>query len=60
MKVGDLVTTDDSSRGPVGIVVELVERYQNGKSHITAVRVLIGGDIEPFDSRELWSYYESR
>ena len=55
MKVGDLVTTDDSSRGPIGIVVELAA----GKP-LTAVRVLIEGKIVPFDSRELWSYYESR
>ena len=60
MKVGDLVTTDDSSRGPTGVVVELIERYRNGKFHLTAVRVLIEGEIEAFDTRDLWRFYESR
>jgi hypothetical protein len=60
VKVGDLVTTDDSPQGPVGIVVELVERHRNGKSFLTAVRVLIEGEIEAFDSRDLWRFYESR
>ena len=60
MKVGDLVTTDDSSQGSFGIVLELVEQYQGGKSYVTAVRVLIEGDVEPFDPEKLWRLYESR
>ncbi len=55
MKVGDLVTTDDSSRGPMGIVVQFAAGMP-----LTTVRVLIEGEIEAFDSRTLWSVYESR
>ena len=40
MKVGDLVTTDDSSRGPIGIVVELTKRL-----YIPAAKVLIEGEV---------------
>ena len=55
MKVGDLVTTDDSSRGPVGVVLELVKRLYN-----PTVKVLIEGEVIEFDIAELWRYYESR
>lgn len=55
MKVGDLVTTDDSSIGPVGVVVRLTKRL-----YIPAAEVLIEGEVMEFDIEELWSYYESR
>jgi hypothetical protein len=55
VKVGDLVTTDDSSRGPTGVVVELTKRL-----YIPAAKVLIEGEVMEFDIEELWSFYESR
>ena len=55
MKIGDLVTTDDSSRGPIGVVVELTKRL-----YIPAAKVLIEGEVMEFDIEDLWSYYESR
>ena len=54
MKVGDLVTTDDSSRGPIGVVVELTKRL-----YIPAAEVLIEGKMMEFDTEDLWVYYES-
>tara|TARA_R110002060_G_scaffold15376_12_gene21468 strand:- start:2374 stop:2541 length:168 start_codon:yes stop_codon:yes gene_type:complete len=55
MKVGDLVTTDDSSQGPVGVVIGLTKRL-----YISAAEVLVGGEVVEFDIEELWRYYESR
>ena len=55
MKVGDLVATDDSSIGPVGVVVGLTKRL-----YIPAAEVLIEGEVMEFDIEELWRYYESR
>jgi hypothetical protein len=55
MKVGDMVTTDDSSRGPIGVVVELTKRL-----YIPAAMVLIEGEVTEFDIEELWVFYESR
>ena len=55
MKVGDLVTTDDTSRGPIGVVLETTKRL-----HIPAVKVLIEGEVMEFDIEELWRFYESR
>ena len=55
MKVGDLVTTDDSSRGPIGVVVELTQRL-----YIPAAEVLVEGEVMEFDIEELWVFYESR
>jgi hypothetical protein len=55
VKVGDLVAIDDSSRGPIGIVVELTKRL-----YIPAAAVLIEGEVMEFDIEELWSFYESR
>jgi len=56
MKVGDLVSTDDSSRGPIGVVIELgIKRL-----YIPAAKVLIEGEVMEFDIEELWRFYESR
>jgi hypothetical protein len=55
MRVGDLVTTNDSSRGPIGIVVGLTKRL-----HIPAAEVLIEGEVMEFDTEELWRFYKSR
>ena len=55
MKVGDLVTTDNSSRGPIGVVVELTKRL-----YIPAAKVLIKGEVMEFDAEELWVFYETR
>ena len=55
MKVGDLVTTDDSSYGPIGIVIGLTKRL-----YVPAAEVLIEGEVVEFDIEELWRYYESR
>ena len=55
MKVGNLVATDDSSQGPIGIVVELTKRL-----YIPAAKVLIEGEVMEFDIEDLWCYYESR
>jgi hypothetical protein len=55
VEVGDLVSTDDSSRGPVGVVVEIIKRLYN-----PTVKVFIEGKVKEFDMAELWSFYESR
>jgi hypothetical protein len=55
MKEGDLVATDDSSKGPVGVVIELTKRL-----YIPAAEVLIEGEVMEFDIEDLWCYYESR
>ena len=55
MSVGDLVTTDDSSVGPVGVVVGLTKRL-----YIPAAEVLIEGVVREFDIEDLWRYYENR
>ena len=55
MKVGDLVTTDDTSRGPIGVVLEITKRL-----HIPAANVLIEGKVRKFDIAKLWRFYESR
>ncbi len=56
MKVGDLVSTDDSSLGPIGVVIETgITRL-----YIPAAKVLIDGEVMEFDIKELWSFYESR
>jgi hypothetical protein len=55
VKVGDLVTTDDTSRGPIGVVIELTKRL-----YIPAAKVLIEGEVMEFDIEELWRFYESR
>jgi len=55
VSVGDLVTTDDSSVGPVGVVVELTKRL-----YIPAAEVLIEGEVMEFDTEELWRFYKSR
>jgi hypothetical protein len=55
VKVGDLVSIDDSSRGPIGIVIEI-----NKRLYIPAARVLIKGEVMEFDIEQLWRFYESR
>ena len=54
MKVGDLVSTDDSSRGPIGVVVELTKR-----PHRTTAKVLVEGEVMKFDVEELWRFYDN-
>ena len=54
MKVGNLVATDDSSQGPIGIVVELTKRL-----YIPAAKVLIEGEVMEFDIEELWRFYDN-
>ena len=51
MNVGDLVSRWDDGRGPIGVVIELINQ---------TVKVFIGGEMKYFAFDELWVFYESR
>ena len=47
MKVGDLVTTDDSSQGPIGVVIELIDPNRGCRHCIRWCFVLVEGEVMP-------------
>ena len=55
MKVGDLVTTDSSSKGSIGVVIEVTQQLC-----FPSAKVFIEGKVKECDIENLWSYYESR
>ena len=60
LKVGDLVTTDDTSHGPIGVIIELTNRLYSPDLYIPSVKVLVEGETVEYDTEELWKFYETR
>ena len=53
MKVGDMVSLWDDGRGPIGVVIELI-------NHARMVLVLMDEEMKYFAVDELWTFYENR